>query len=276
MAGFFRQLRERKVCRAAAVYAIFSWVILQLGEIVFPVLGLPPWTLTLVVLVAVAGFPVAMILAWVLQWTDDGLVIDVPKSGDQAQNSPIDAVLNVALLSAAAILSAELVWENSVSDAQAEAGIIEYQESIAIVPFMGEDQIDDGDAHAIEQLLRYEMVSTQFPLQLVAGISRSEAFAPGGASVPLDWVVEGSVHNENGQIRLLLHLIELPGRRYVDAWSLTSNPDTPTAHRDLAKTAVATVIGKLRPVESGEMHSRLLDAATDGAQRGARERQEQT
>lgn len=239
LAGFFKQLRERKVCRAAAMYAIFSWVILQLGEIIFPSLALPDWTLTLVVVVAIAGFPIAMILAWLLQWTDDGLVIDVTAGSGDSTSSRIDLALSIALLLAAVILSTELIW--SVPGTQASAAPVANENPIALIPFTAEAPNNQVDASTIEQYMRYELIGTnQLPLTLVAGISNQEAYAPGDNAIPLNWAVEGSVGTENKQVRVLLHLVELPDRRYHKSWTLRA--DATSSHQDLAKSAVAELI----------------------------------
>lgn len=249
LAGFLHQLRERKVCRAAAAYAILSWVILQLGEIVFPTLSLPPWTLTLVVVVAVAGFPIAMILAWVLQWTDRGLVIDVTQESRAAEHSKLDSMLSIALLLAAVIISAELLWDESIPRAVAAptAVAVEQRRNIAVMQFSAQDDASRQDAHALERYLRHHLVKTDSqPFPVVAGLTRDEVYASGGTSVSLAWVIEGSVHSKEGEVRLLLQLIELPDRRYVDSWLLASVPEAPISHFDLARSAIDVMIDHLR------------------------------
>ena len=52
LAEFLAELKRRKVFRVAAVYGATAFVILQLADIVFPPLGLPQWTITLVVALA--------------------------------------------------------------------------------------------------------------------------------------------------------------------------------------------------------------------------------
>ncbi|UCC71642.1 MAG: tetratricopeptide repeat protein [Gemmatimonadota bacterium] len=59
-----RELQRRHVYRVAVVYAAVAFVLWQAAEIVVPALRLPDWTLTLVVVATLAGFPVAVLLAW--------------------------------------------------------------------------------------------------------------------------------------------------------------------------------------------------------------------
>jgi adenylate cyclase len=60
----FAELKRRKVLQACAGYAVVAWILLQVGEVTFEPLHLPDWTLTLLVVMVIAGFPVALVLAW--------------------------------------------------------------------------------------------------------------------------------------------------------------------------------------------------------------------
>ena len=73
MSGFFEELQRRKVYRVAAAYIIAAGFIIQIGSAVFPAWELPNWTLRLVVVLLLAGFPVALILAWAYDVTPQGI-----------------------------------------------------------------------------------------------------------------------------------------------------------------------------------------------------------
>ena len=60
MSGFFEELQRRKVYRVAAAYIIAAGFIIQIGSAVFPAWELPNWTLRLVVVVLLIGFPIAL------------------------------------------------------------------------------------------------------------------------------------------------------------------------------------------------------------------------
>jgi TolB-like protein/Flp pilus assembly protein TadD len=67
------ELRRRKVIRVAVAYGVVAWLVVQVAETVFEPLQLPHWTLTLVVVLAILGFPLAVALAWALELTPEGL-----------------------------------------------------------------------------------------------------------------------------------------------------------------------------------------------------------
>ncbi len=70
---FFAELRRRKVIRVAVAYSIAAWLAVQVAETVFDPLRLPDWSLTLIVLLAILGFPVAVALAWAFELTPGGV-----------------------------------------------------------------------------------------------------------------------------------------------------------------------------------------------------------
>src|SRR5438552_3245983 len=73
MSGFFKELQRRKVYRVAAAYIIAAGFIIQVGSAVFPAWELPNWTLRLVVVLLLVGFPIALILAWAYDVTPQGI-----------------------------------------------------------------------------------------------------------------------------------------------------------------------------------------------------------
>ena len=71
--SFLRELRRRRVYRAAAGYAAAAFVILEGSDIVVSALRAPDWTLTVLVALVLAGFPVTLMLSWVFQVTRSGV-----------------------------------------------------------------------------------------------------------------------------------------------------------------------------------------------------------
>ena len=70
---FFKELERRKVYRVAVAYAVVAGGIIQLASAVFPAWELPSWALRLVVVLLLAGFPIALILAWAFDVTPAGI-----------------------------------------------------------------------------------------------------------------------------------------------------------------------------------------------------------
>jgi TolB-like protein/Tfp pilus assembly protein PilF len=82
--NFFTELKRRNVYKVAIAYAVVAWLLMQVASQIFPFFQIPNWTVRLVVLLLIIGFPVALILAWAFELTPEGIKraedVDVSKS----------------------------------------------------------------------------------------------------------------------------------------------------------------------------------------------------
>jgi predicted ATPase/Tfp pilus assembly protein PilF len=67
----FDEMRRRKVVRTAIAYGVAAGAFIQIASAVIPALYMPDVTLTLVVVVAFVGLPVAMLLSWFFEITPE-------------------------------------------------------------------------------------------------------------------------------------------------------------------------------------------------------------
>ena len=71
---FFAELKRRKVYSVAVTYAIVGWLLIQIVTQVFPPFEIPNWAERLVILAIIIGFPVALVLAWLFDFTRYGII----------------------------------------------------------------------------------------------------------------------------------------------------------------------------------------------------------
>jgi TolB-like protein len=102
MSGFFEELQRRKVYRVAAAYVIAAGFIIQIGSAVFPAWELPNWTLRLVIVLLLIGFPIALILAWAFDVTPQGIQATARVPGAHRRRNIILLVAAGAIISIAA------------------------------------------------------------------------------------------------------------------------------------------------------------------------------
>jgi TolB-like protein len=158
---FLRELRRRHVFRVAAAYAVVGWLLIQIATQVFPFFELPNWSVRLIVLVILAGFPIALVLAWAFDATHTGIVRT--EDGDLTPHRSRRAVVAVGAIGALiALLAGYGYWHWSVTApapsraAAANADAIPAQgpavatpmvhdKSIAVLPF---DNLSDDKANA--------------------------------------------------------------------------------------------------------------------------------
>src|SRR5258708_29836483 len=67
MGNLFAELKRRHIYRVAAAYAVVAGVLLQLVNNVAPVLDLPVWVARAFLLALAIGFPLAVLLAWIVE-----------------------------------------------------------------------------------------------------------------------------------------------------------------------------------------------------------------
>ncbi|MDX2410384.1 MAG: tetratricopeptide repeat protein [Woeseiaceae bacterium] len=71
-----QDLQQRGVLEAGVAYLIIGWLLIQLADVIFDQLYLPQWAGTFVTVLVIAGFPIALVLSWYLEFRDGRAVID--------------------------------------------------------------------------------------------------------------------------------------------------------------------------------------------------------
>src|SRR6059058_2369857 len=103
--NFFTELKRRNVIRAAGLYLVGSWLLVQVASTVLPMFGAPDWLPRSVVILLTIGFLPALIFSWIFEMTPQGLKRDedvpleqsiAPQTG-RRMNRLIIAVLVLAL-----------------------------------------------------------------------------------------------------------------------------------------------------------------------------------
>ena len=69
------ELQHRRVFRTVAAYAVVAWIAVEAADVIFPAVGVPEAALTWLIVVALAGFPIIAILAWIFDVTSAGVVV---------------------------------------------------------------------------------------------------------------------------------------------------------------------------------------------------------
>jgi adenylate cyclase len=69
--NFFAELKRRNVYKAAIVYAVIAWLVIQVALI--PVLEAPSWTIKTLVVLLLVGFAVVVFISWAFEATPEGM-----------------------------------------------------------------------------------------------------------------------------------------------------------------------------------------------------------
>jgi len=185
------ELKERKVLRVAIAYIVVAWIVMQVGEVTFSALKLPPWSQSLLVIFSLLGFPIALVMAWAYEITPDGIVEDL--DGNPRR---------YARLGSQRSGDAELSGENTLA-------------SIAVLPF--EDMSFDQDQTYFCEGVAEEILCALCEVDGLHVAARVASFQFGGKSADIleigrklnvSVVLEGSVRKSEEQIRITVQLID--------------------------------------------------------------------
>lgn len=217
------ELKNRKVFRVAVVYAVVGFMIVEVADIVFPALHLPDWTVTLVVVLALLGLPVAVVLAWAYDLTPDGVkraapglgttVADTsPAARDDSTDSRLVAGVGIGVIVGLIGFGAAVYVTGSAESEDAPAMSIR---SIAVLPFANLSVEEENAFFAAgmhDEVLTHLgrigdlQVISKTSVQPYAGTSKG--IVEIGRELGVRAVMEGSVQRYGNQIRVTAVLID--------------------------------------------------------------------
>jgi len=195
---FWQELKRRKVIRVAVAYALIAWIVVEVASVLLPTLLLPDWSLRLVTVLALLGFPIAVVLAWVFEITPGGVTVDEPAS-------------TAVTFPPAGSHQGEKTGGLGILPSARE----DKRRSILVLPFVnlsdeeGQAYFSDGITDEIMALL-----SRQPELWV---ISRTTSFTFKGSSLDVktiaqklnvEMVLEGSVRRAGDKVRIIAQLID--------------------------------------------------------------------
>ena len=81
MNKFFQELRRREVFRTGGLYVGVAWIVIEVSSVILPTFDVAEWVFKAIVIVAFAGFPIALVLAWFYDVTEAGVLREDEKEG---------------------------------------------------------------------------------------------------------------------------------------------------------------------------------------------------
>ena len=116
MSSFLSELKRRNVFRVGVAYAIVAWLIMQVADTFFPALHLPDWTVTLIAVLLIIGFLLAIFLAWVYELTPEGIKVTTTEGPAQYHTRATGQRLNYFIMGVLALAVAFILIDNYVLD----------------------------------------------------------------------------------------------------------------------------------------------------------------
>jgi TolB-like protein/Flp pilus assembly protein TadD len=256
MSNFFQELQRRKVYRVAAAYIIAAGFIIQIGSAVFPAWELPNWTLRLVVVLLLIGFPIALILSWAYDVTAQGIratpTVSVPGTHRRR---------NLILLIATGVIVSVAAGFFLLPRASAR----KIDKSIAVLPFQNlsdekenayfADGIQDDILTNLSKIGDLKVISRMSVMSYRGEGMRNAREI--GKALGVAALLEGSVRRVGNRVRVNVQLIDANNDEHIWAEDYDRDlTDVFAIQTDLAQKIASALQAKLSPNEKARLDHR--------------------
>ena len=275
------ELRRRHVGRVAGFYAVAGWALIQVAATVLPLLGAPDWVPRMIVVLVIAGFPLALVLAWVFDLTPRGIqrTDDLPAGVPVLSPAPRSAYARSLGFFGVGILVA-LVAFAALAGVRGATNDAEGVRSIAVLPFVDMSEKHDQEyfADGVSEEIRNRLAQVE-GLKVSA---RTASFVFKGKNVPVEdigaaldveAVLEGSIRREGNQVRVTAQLVDAKSNKNLWTQRYDKQLSSVFAIQDEVASDIVSAI-KLRltegaaPLEQGEVEGSEDPAASEAYMKG--------
>jgi len=218
---------------------VTTWILLQLTDVLMPILELPDWAPKLILLMLLIGFVPALIIAWAFELTPEGIKLekDVPRSESITRKT--GNKLNYLIIVSLGLSLGFFVWESRFKQRTEEAElarltppveepVVEPAEpeidlaslnidknSIAVLPFANRSA-DDGDIYFTDGI-HDDLLTQLSKIDAFSVISRTSVMEYRDTAKNLKQIarelnvaniMEGSVQRSGDRVRINVQLID--------------------------------------------------------------------
>ncbi len=259
------ELKRRNVIRMAGLYLVGAWLAVQAASIGFPAFDAPPWVLRVFILVALLGFPVAVVLAWVFDTSSDGVKLDGKASGGKFVFAGATVLVVLAVgwyfYGQPSFRKGDVATPKTAAETNEKATVDPH--SIAVLPFDNRSG-DAGQAYYADGLTD-ELTTTLARISALKVIARTSAArfkgtskAPSdiGRELSVATLVTGSVLRAGGRIRYTAELVKTADEETLWADSFERDEkDVLTLQSEVAQAIAKAIEVRLSPTEATRLAS---------------------
>ncbi len=231
----FQELKRRNVFRVGVAYAVASWVLLQVVDVITPVLDLPAWAPKLIFVILAIGLVPALLFAWAFEMTPEGLKKEADVDRSSSIANATGRKLNYVITGFLAVAVVLLLVERQIrpapvpaADSQpvAAAETTERERSIAVLPFV--NMSSDTEQEFFSDGITEEILNSLASVKELKVAGRTSSFAFKGQnddlrrigdSLGVQHILEGSVRKSGDKVRITAQLVQVDNGFHL--WSET-------------------------------------------------------
>ncbi|NOR18566.1 MAG: hypothetical protein GQ538_00580 [Xanthomonadales bacterium] len=237
---FIAELKRRNVIRVGVAYLVASWLLLQIVDVLVPILDLPGWVGKLMFLMLVIGVVPVLIFSWAYEMTPEGIKPESEVDHDQSITLQTARKLDRVTIILVLIVAGVVVIDRLIPEAgeptiesqdvaaptEIAAPNADARQSVAVIPFI--NMSDDKDNEYFSDGISEELLNVLVKIQSLRVPSRTSSFTFKGSDKNLseigqelgvEHILEGSVRKSGNRIRVTAQLIEVNTDTHL--WSET-------------------------------------------------------
>ncbi len=260
------ELKRRNVIRAAGLYLVGSWLLVQVASTVLPAFDGPPWALRGLIIALAVGFLPAMIVAWVFELTPAGIKRDENVSAQESIAPQTAKRMDRLILIVALIAIGYFAFDKFVLAPRRDAALVTQTtthvaaafsaekskldpRSIAVLPF--ENLSADKDNEFFSDGVSEEILNSLARIDGMRVVGRASSFqfkashddpSTIGKKLGVANLLEGSVRRDGERARITAQLLRASDGTQL--WSQTYDrtmKDTLAVQLDIATQVAAAL-----------------------------------
>jgi TolB-like protein/Tfp pilus assembly protein PilF len=289
--NLFEEFKRRNVFRVGIAYAVASWLLLQVADLMIDNIGAPDWVFRTLLMVLAIGFPITLIMAWAFELTPDGLRRDADVDHSQSIAPRTGRKLDRVIIAMLVAIAAYFIWEARFkADAPAADEIVSAEaapvsedpaspgpgqatldrNAIAVLPFANrslreEDLFFTDGIHddLLTQLAKINDLKVISRTSVMAYRDTDQRIPEIAAELGVGIVLEGGVQRAGDRVRINAQLIEVATDQHL--WAETFDREMTIDNifdiqSEISRQIVAAVKGEVSQQDSDSLGSRPTDS----------------
>lgn len=261
------ELRRRNIFKVSLAYALVSWLLVQIADIILPTFKAPDWVMQVLILFLILAFPIAVLLAWAYELTPTGLVPTADVDRTQSITVQTGRKLNNVVVALLAIAVVFLIVDNYVLTGPDVPEVnVDYRRSVAVLPFINRS----ADAERTEFLsegIHDELLTRLAQISDLRLISRTSVMEYRnttknmkqiGEELGVGSILEGGIQRSGDSLRINMQLIDAKTDEHI--WADTYDRDFNAANvfaiqSEISATIAAALDAQLNEAEQARISS---------------------
>ncbi len=237
--SFFNELKRRNVIRVGIAYLVVAWLLIQVSETVFPLFGFDDTPARLAVIILAIGFMPALVIAWIFEWTPEGIKQEKEIDRSQSVTPVTGRKLDRAIIVVLVVALGYFAVDKFVLDPQREEALQQAMaktlatasdklvkpsdaRSIAVLPFtnMSGDPANEPFTLGIHDdllthLSRIKSLRTSSRTSVLQYEGTTMSIPEIAAELGVTSILEGGIQRSGNRVRINLQLIDAQSDKHL-------------------------------------------------------------